>query len=205
MNSTFRARWLASSEVISQTLFTSEQPAKNKMAFVGILPQIKVLFGPLVIQLVWYILKKLFICVSVKLVGQSISYAKSTRKLLLRGSVSFHHYSPPLLWINVNHCGLKFLWLKKTMKTIGRKTSLLEHRGFLALVFFFCARNKIIKNQMPSHGKEKHKRLDWATCLWARHNSNKSMIFSDFKSDLSRVIRFPNAGQVERRLLGWGC
>ena len=32
MNSTFRARWLASSEVISQGLFTSEQPKKNKIA-----------------------------------------------------------------------------------------------------------------------------------------------------------------------------
>ena len=37
VNSTFRARWLASSEVISQVLFTSEQPKKNKMAFVSIL------------------------------------------------------------------------------------------------------------------------------------------------------------------------
>ena len=58
VNSTFRARWLASSEVISQVPFTSEQPKKNKMASVGILPQIKSLFGPLVIQLVWYILKQ---------------------------------------------------------------------------------------------------------------------------------------------------
>ena len=32
VNSTFRARWLASSEVISQVLFTSEQPKRNKMA-----------------------------------------------------------------------------------------------------------------------------------------------------------------------------
>ena len=52
MNSTFRARWLASSEVISQVLFTSEQPKKNKIAFVGILSQVKLLLGPLVIQLV---------------------------------------------------------------------------------------------------------------------------------------------------------
>ena len=36
VNTTFRARWLASSEVISQVLFTSEQPKKNKMAFVAI-------------------------------------------------------------------------------------------------------------------------------------------------------------------------
>ena len=66
MNSTFRARWLASSEVISQVLFTSKQPKKNKMAFVGILSQIELLFGLLVIQLVWYILKQLFTSVSVK-------------------------------------------------------------------------------------------------------------------------------------------
>ena len=66
VNITFRARWLASSEVISQVLFTSEQPKKNKMAFVGSFSQIKLLFGPLVIQLVWYILKQLFTSVSVK-------------------------------------------------------------------------------------------------------------------------------------------
>ena len=36
VNSTFRACWLASSEVISQVLFTSEQPKKNKVAFVAI-------------------------------------------------------------------------------------------------------------------------------------------------------------------------
>ena len=68
MNSTFRARWLASSEVISQVLFTSGQPKENKMAFVAIFSQIKLLFGPLVIQLVWYILKQLFTSVSVKVV-----------------------------------------------------------------------------------------------------------------------------------------
>ena len=66
MNSTFRARWLASSEVISQVLFTSNQLTKNKMAFIGILSPIKLLFGPLIIQLVWYILKQLFTSVSVK-------------------------------------------------------------------------------------------------------------------------------------------
>ena len=53
VNSTFRARWLASSEVISQVLFTSEQPKEKKKAFVGILSQVKLLFGPLVIQLLW--------------------------------------------------------------------------------------------------------------------------------------------------------
>ena len=68
VNSTFRARWFASSEVINQALFTSEQPKKTKMAFVDILSQTKLLFGPLVIQLVWYILKQLFTSVSVKVV-----------------------------------------------------------------------------------------------------------------------------------------
>ena len=68
MNSTFRARRLASSEVISQVLFTSEQTKKNNMAFVGTVSQIKLLFGPLVIQLVWYIVKQLFTSVSVKVV-----------------------------------------------------------------------------------------------------------------------------------------
>ena len=54
VNSTFRRYWLASSEVISQVLFTSKQPKKNNLAFISILSQIKLLFGPLVIQLVVY-------------------------------------------------------------------------------------------------------------------------------------------------------
>ena len=68
VNSTFCMPWLASSEVIRQVLFTSEQPKKNKMTFVGILSQIKLLFRLLVIQLVWYILKQLLTSVSVKVV-----------------------------------------------------------------------------------------------------------------------------------------
>ena len=65
MKSAFLARWLASSEVISQVLFTSKQPNKNKNGFPF---QIKLLFGPLVTQLVWYILKQLFTSVLVKVV-----------------------------------------------------------------------------------------------------------------------------------------
>ena len=38
------------------------------MAFVAIFSHIKLLFGPLVIQLVWYILKQLFTSVLVKVV-----------------------------------------------------------------------------------------------------------------------------------------
>ena len=67
---------MASSEVISQVLFTSEQPKKTKMAFVGILTQIKLLFGLLVIQLVWYILKQLFTSVSVKVVDIYLNFGE---------------------------------------------------------------------------------------------------------------------------------
>ena len=46
---------------------------KIKMAFVGILSQINLLFGQLVLQLVWYIIKQLFTfnSVSVKVVDIS--------------------------------------------------------------------------------------------------------------------------------------
>ena len=44
------------------------------MTFVGILSRIKLLFGPLVIQLVWYILKQLFTLVSVK-VADIVNYS----------------------------------------------------------------------------------------------------------------------------------
>ena len=77
VNSTFRARWLASSEMISQVPVTSEQPKKNNMALVGILSQIKLLFGPLVIQLVWYILKQLFASMSVWWIFTSTSVNNS--------------------------------------------------------------------------------------------------------------------------------
>ena len=36
-------------------------------------------------------------------------------------------------------------------------------------------------------------------------SSTGSPIFSDFKSDLSRVVRFPTAGQGERRPWVRGC
>ena len=42
VNSSFRVRWLASSEVSSQVLLTSEQLKKNKITFVSILSQNKV-------------------------------------------------------------------------------------------------------------------------------------------------------------------
>ena len=79
MNSTFRARWLASSEVISQVLFTSEQPKKNKMAFVDI-----------------YIVKN-----KVNLWAASYSACGVYTKTIIHLSVGesggyLHHYFPPL-------------------------------------------------------------------------------------------------------------
>ena len=81
VNSSFRARWLANSEVISQVLFTSEQPKKNKMAFVAIFSKIKLLFRALVIQLECVVYTKTIIHLSV---GENVGYL------------------PPLRWIIVN-------------------------------------------------------------------------------------------------------
>ena len=61
MDSAFRARWLASSEVM-------QEEKQNGFPFQIKLILDKLLFGPLVIQLVWYILKQLFTLVSVKVV-----------------------------------------------------------------------------------------------------------------------------------------
>ena len=72
-------------------------------------------------------------------------------------------------------------------------------------LFFFFAHETSRKKQVPLHAKEKHKQLNWATCLWARHNSTGSPIFADFKSNLSRVACFLTTGQGEERLLVSGC
>ena len=92
VNSTFCAHWLASSEVISQVLFTSEQPEKNKMAFVAIFSQKKLLFEPLVIQLMWYILKQLFTSVSVKVVD------------IYLAALRLSEYPPLFTSTSVNNC-----------------------------------------------------------------------------------------------------
>ena len=62
------------------------------MAFVGTLSQMKLLFGPLVIQLVWYILKLLFTSVSVKVVD---IYLAASR---------FSKYPPLFTYTSVNNC-----------------------------------------------------------------------------------------------------
>ena len=102
VNSTFRTRWLASSEVISQVLFTSKQPKKKQLAFVGILSEIKLPFGPLVFQLVWYILKQLSISASVKLIdiylrfGEQLLSIPGYVRIVLQMSIFFPLLDPML-------------------------------------------------------------------------------------------------------------
>ena len=80
VNSTFCAHWLASSEVISQVLFTSEQQKENKTAFVGIL---------------WN---------KVTLWSASYSACVVYTKTIIHRSVSESGgYLPPLWWIIVNY------------------------------------------------------------------------------------------------------
>ena len=79
MNSTFRARWLASSEVISQVLFT-KQPKKNKMAL-----------------LVYIVTNKVTLW--------SVSYSACmvyTKTIIHLSVVESAGYLPPLRWITVN-------------------------------------------------------------------------------------------------------
>ena len=82
VNSTFRTRWLASSEVISQVLFTSEQPKENKMAFVAIFSQIKFT--------IW-----------AANYPACVVYTKTIIHLSVGES---YGYLPPLRWIIVNYC-----------------------------------------------------------------------------------------------------
>ena len=70
-----RAR-LASSKVISQVLFTSQQPKKDNMAFVRIFSQVKSFFGPLVIQLVRHALNRIFTSESVKVVDIYLNFGE---------------------------------------------------------------------------------------------------------------------------------
>ena len=107
VNGTFRARWLASSEVISQVLFTSEQPKKNKMAFVGILSQIKLLFALLIIQPVWYKLKQSFTSVSVKVVNVYLTPSRLSK------------YPPLFTFTSVNNCYLSSHVINLNPRRIG--------------------------------------------------------------------------------------
>jgi len=71
---------------------TKRLPVSNKVSLI----QVKLLFGPRIIQLVWHLLKQLFTS------GQC-PWKWWIFILPLCGSVNIHHYSPPLWWIIVNY------------------------------------------------------------------------------------------------------
>ena len=87
MNSTFRACWLAILEVISQELFTSKQPKKNKMAFVGILSQMKLFFGLLFIYSACVVYTKTIIHLSV---GESGDYLLAAASQQISTTIHLH-------------------------------------------------------------------------------------------------------------------
>ena len=101
MNSTFRAHWLASSEVISQVLFTSEQPKENKLAFVGI--------HCIVTNKVTRWATSYSACVVYTKTIIHLSVGGWIFTSPLRGSAKIHHYSPPFRWIIVNSALLPIL------------------------------------------------------------------------------------------------
>ena len=121
--------------MISQVLFTSEQPKKNRMAFVGILSQIKLLFGPLVIQLVWYMLKQLFTSVSVKVVYIYLAASRLGKYppplftstsvsncLVLRVPAHWLIFAPAQLTTTILHLLLKLLFTGYTRALHGLYT-----------------------------------------------------------------------------------
>ena len=78
---------MARSEVISQVLFTSKQPTKNKMAFVGVIVTNKVAL----------LATSYSVCVVYTKTIIHLSVGESGGYLPRRGgSVNMHHYSPPL-------------------------------------------------------------------------------------------------------------
>ena len=79
-------------EYTTLNLTETEGVHGNKMAFVAIYSQIKLLFGPLVIQLVWYILKQLFTSVSVKVVD------------IYLAALQLGKYPPLFTSTSVNNC-----------------------------------------------------------------------------------------------------
>ena len=65
---------------------------KNKIVFVAIFSRMKLLFGLLVIQLVWYILKQLFTSVSVKVVDSNLAASRLGKYPPLLTSTSVNNF-----------------------------------------------------------------------------------------------------------------
>ena len=94
VNSTFRARWLASSDVISQALFTSEQPTKNKNGL-----RRYIVTNTAALWAAGYSARVVYTKTIIHLsVGESGEYLPRRG-----GSANIHHYSPPLRRIIVNN------------------------------------------------------------------------------------------------------
>ena len=82
VNSSFRVHLLASSGVISQVLFTSEQPKKNKMAVISIFFTNKVS--------IWSASYSACVVYTKTIIHLSVGESGGYLPLL------YHHYSPPL-------------------------------------------------------------------------------------------------------------
>ena len=82
------------------------------MASVGILTQIKLLFWPLVIQLVWYIIKQLFASVSVKVVDIYLTALRLSK------------YAPPFTSTSVNNCYFKQTSVRILLKQLDYSLSI---------------------------------------------------------------------------------
>ena len=94
MNSTFRARWLASTEVISQVLFTSEKQKKKQNGFFWYIITNKVTL--------WF--ASYSACVVYTKTIIHLSFGESGGYLPGRlAAPLIHHYSPPLRWRIVNY------------------------------------------------------------------------------------------------------
>ena len=91
------------------------------MALVGILSQIKLFIGPLVIQLVWYILKLLFTSVSVKMVDIYVAASRLGK----------YPHGPLSTSTSVNNCKYsRFIWLNGSMTLIRAETERYDIVGF---------------------------------------------------------------------------
>ena len=127
VNSTLRALWLASSDVISQVLFTSEQRKKDKMAFVAIFSQIKLLFGA----------------------ASNSACVVYTKTIIHLSFGESGGYLPPLRWIIVKYYPiLKLRALRKSLK--DNKHNSLHLRRKYAMMFVPRHYPFLVAHSVPS-------------------------------------------------------
>ena len=172
MNSTFHARWLASSEVISQVLFTSEQPKENKMAFVTN----KVTLWAASYSACVYILKQLFTSVSVKVVN----------------------ILPPLRWIIVHYCKIPVHNLFTSIGwSIHEKQALTNQRTSLVTLFLILdvfndhafIRSKMSHNHSTSFSTWPLKLFKFQYCLNVKKMTMS--LFEKYQTEFYQKITVP--------------